>query len=581
MAFVSNSGVTATNTNTPGSPEHLVISHEDVAHSLILCELPDEDGYAGNMQSTVASNGRTLSASLRLNGLFDSNRRVWNCTFVVTEQQMKLFELLIHTQQSSRKPCSIVDFAVQAQNAQTYAIAPTTDALGIESGWGAYNVWIDTDQNYKSPFAGHRQWLLQFQAESIDANVAGNTNTTTPPASSLLYLTDRANHTGTQSSATISDFAAAVNTNIGNYLTAGTDINFDTSGGVLTINYDGAPAETDLSNTLAADSVTIVSSSGDDTTIPAATATEAGVMSAANFNALEANTSYLATIDESIRDIVAAFVQPGSGIAVTHDDAADTLTIDGSLTADLSMVPTANNVTIANTGGTDAVLAGATATNAGLLTSSSFNELAANTASLASIEETIRDTVAAFIVDGTNITVTHDDAGDTLTIDSSGGGAGAVVLTDVQNADNVVITPTGGTGTTITEATNTTAGVMSAAQVTALEALAASTGTVTLGTNISQPFDTEISGGVEVDKFGNVCVLRGSIQSTSTITSGSTVFTLPAGFRPSQNIKMTVQSSTGVTHTFLFKTDGVVSTNGGNINAFIRFNLSSIAFFAP
>lgn len=42
----------------------------------------------------------------------------------------------------------------------------------------------------------------------------------------------------------------------------------------------------------------------------------------------------------------------------------------------------------------------------------------------ADLAEYIRDTVAAFIVAGTNMTVTHNDGANTLTFDAVGGGGG-------------------------------------------------------------------------------------------------------------------------------------------------------------
>lgn len=46
------------------------------------------------------------------------------------------------------------------------------------------------------------------------------------------------------------------------------------------------------------------------------------------------------------------------------------------------------------------------------------------TSTIAGLDEHIRDTVATFVVAGTNMTVTHDDGLDTLTLDAAGGGGG-------------------------------------------------------------------------------------------------------------------------------------------------------------
>ena len=48
-------------------------------------------------------------------------------------------------------------------------------------------------------------------------------------------------------------------------------------------------------------------------------------------------------------------------------------------------------------------------------------------AELSLMAEYIRDTVAAFVIPGTNVTVVHNDATNTLTISASGGGGGGAV----------------------------------------------------------------------------------------------------------------------------------------------------------
>lgn len=61
------------------------------------------------------------------------------------------------------------------------------------------------------------------------------------------------------------------------------------------------------------------------------------------------------------------------------------------------------------------------------LTSDTVLYASAGAASGLSAEE-VRDLVASFLVAGTNITLTHDDPGNTLTIDASGGGGGGSYL---------------------------------------------------------------------------------------------------------------------------------------------------------
>lgn len=53
----------------------------------------------------------------------------------------------------------------------------------------------------------------------------------------------------------------------------------------------------------------------------------------------------------------------------------------------------------------------------------------------ATVAELIRDTVAAFLVAGANVTLTHNDAGDTLTITASGTGGGLAATGNNVNLD--------------------------------------------------------------------------------------------------------------------------------------------------
>ena len=81
---------------------------------------------------------------------------------------------------------------------------------------------------------------------------------------------------------------------------------------------------------------------------------------------------------EDVRDTVAAFIRQGTGITVTHNDSANTLTIASTIV---------------------------------------------NTDTQLTTEE-VQDIVAAFIRGGSNVTVTYDDSANTLTVTASGGGGG-------------------------------------------------------------------------------------------------------------------------------------------------------------
>ena len=66
--------------------------------------------------------------------------------------------------------------------------------------------------------------------------------------------------------------------------------------------------------------------------------------------------------------------------------------------------------------------------------------------------EIVRDTVAAFVVAGTNMTITHNDVANTLTFDAAGGGGSALtVKEDGTNVDTTVTTLDFGNGFDLTE----------------------------------------------------------------------------------------------------------------------------------
>lgn len=104
--------------------------------------------------------------------------------------------------------------------------------------------------------------------------------------------------------------------------------------------------------------------------------------------------------DEAIRDLIADFIKASTNVTVTHDDAANTLTIAATDT---------------NTQRTD---------------------------------EEIRDVIASFLAGSTNVTVTHDDAGDTLTITATDTNT---QRTDEDIRDVVAAQATAGDNITITE----------------------------------------------------------------------------------------------------------------------------------
>jgi len=108
--------------------------------------------------------------------------------------------------------------------------------------------------------------------------------------------------------------------------------------------------------------------------------------------------AYSASVsNETIDDRVASLLVAGSGITLTYNDAANTLTVDAA----------------AGSGYTD---------------------------------EQVRDVMGTALVAGSNVTITVNDAGDTITIDATGGGGGT---TDLSTEYTSTSPSTPGTGLTI------------------------------------------------------------------------------------------------------------------------------------
>lgn len=133
---------------------------------------------------------------------------------------------------------------------------------------------------------------------------------------------------------------------------------------------------------------------------------------------------------------------------------------------DLTFSRTGTTVTVLSATGTDAVLPAADGSNAGVMTSAqqvklagiatsaTANDTDANlknranhtgtqlASTISDLTEAVQDAVAATLVAGTNVTLTYNDAANTLTIDTTGGGGGL----DAEQVRDVIGTAIAGTG---------------------------------------------------------------------------------------------------------------------------------------
>jgi hypothetical protein len=118
------------------------------------------------------------------------------------------------------------------------------------------------------------------------------------------FLLNRLNHTGTQTAESISNFDLSVQSKVASMLQEGSNISlsYDELGGTILISASGSGGggggSTDLSSTKNSTSVTIVSSSGTPAVLTAASATDAGIFTAANFTKLS-NIATAATANQT------------------------------------------------------------------------------------------------------------------------------------------------------------------------------------------------------------------------------------------------------------------------------------------
>lgn len=152
------------------------------------------------------------------------------------------------------------------------------------------------------------------------------------------------------------------------------------TGDVRWIPHAGTSSSTNLSTEYTTEDVTVVSSTGTDAVISAATDLVAGVMVPAQVAKL-AGIPVGPELAELIQDNIATFLQAGTNITLSYNDVANTLTINatgggGAGVTNLSTTVTATTVVVVSDTGADATLVAATGSVAGLMLPAQVTKLA-------------------------------------------------------------------------------------------------------------------------------------------------------------------------------------------------------------
>lgn len=217
------------------------------------------------------------------------------------------------------------------------------------------------------------------------------------------FYLDRANHTGTQTAATISDFNEAAQDAVGATLT-------DTA--TLDLTYD------DALNTISGAVLDSPLLGGDTPAFYLDRANHTGTQTAAT----------ISDFNEAAQDAVGGILTDSATLDFTYDDGLNTISaavLDSPL---LGGQNSAYHLDRTNHTGTQTA------------------------ATISDFSEAVDDRVAALLVAGTNVTLTYNDVANTLTIDSTGGG-GSYTDEEAQDAVGTILTDTATLNFTYDDAT--------------------------------------------------------------------------------------------------------------------------------
>ena len=205
-----------------------------------------------------------------------------------------------------------------------------------------------------------------------------------------------------------------------------TDISNITSNTVTNLGVD----------TITATTLDVTSSDGSDTTLPAATTSAAGLLTAAKFDEIEQNTTDIAALDtntvtnitvveaptlvninssDGSDDSIAAANGTNAGVMTTtmfdeHTaNNAKVSDINHNVSTNLGITKSATTNVITSSDGTNATITAANTSNAGLMTKAIFDEHVLNNAKVSNVAET----VTSIALSSNILTYTDEDGTDT------------------------------------------------------------------------------------------------------------------------------------------------------------------------
>ena len=329
------------------------------------------------------------------------------------------------------------------------------------------------------------------------------------------------------------------------------------------------PLATNLGNTPAPTTVLVTSSTGNDTTLPAATQTAAGVMTAADkikFDTLETGAEVnVATNLTSVPNATTYLVESSTGSDTTLlaasttqagvMTAADKLMLDGvepgaqvNVATNLSNTPASTTLLVSSSTGTDTTLPAATSSAAGVMTAgdkSNLDFLFAGGGFVGTNLTNVPGATTLLVESSTGADTTLPaattaaagvmTAADKLKFDGLEPGAEVNVATNLANAptaSTVLVTSSTGADTSLPAATASLAGVMTAADKTKFdgvdtgannyvlpEATAATLGGVKVGDGLAVEGDGTLSVAVNsnLNFLGSIDVTQANPAGTETV----------------------------------------------------------------